>query len=536
MNQSPTPDDLGRARRKKKPELDPTKLDRLPPHSEEAEEGVLGAILLSPADNLEECVEKFKAGEETFYDPRRQAIYGAMLEFYRDRKPFDLLLLQQKLKDKNLLDAVGGFGYLAGLTEKAGTAGHIGPYAQIVWEKYLLRKLVRTCSDVLARAYEHEGEVDQLFDEVETNIVRVSEERDTSREQNFQEVIQDVVENVIEKFRRGVKFKLGPQTGFNYLDNILPGFGRGQLIVMAARPRTGKSAWLMQTAEHIALNEREWISDPSGELDDEGNPKMMPIRVPVAVFSLEMTSRSLGARAMFQRAGCDITKFYNGFMSDQDIQKLTNAAGKLCSMNTTLFIDESPRMTIEDLEVRMRRMKRRYGIKVFFVDYFQLLYMRKTRQGFSRTEELAEISMRLKSLAKELDVPIVLLAQMNRQIEQDANRRPRLSDLRDTGQLEQDADVVMFLWKPDIKNDSWQERIQKILFNLPGEIPMEWRHLEKPAGGVKWDKNLAIVTCTVEKQREGRSGEDAALVFVKPWTRFVDAYRAPKSDEQVLTQ
>lgn len=520
--------------RAKKAAAQPGNTDRLPPHSEEAERGVLGAILIAPGENMEECVEKFTAGPEVFYDLRHQTLYRAMLGFYTERKPFDLLLLQQKLKDRGELEAVGGFAYLASLPDAAGTGGHLGDYAQVVWEKHLLRRLVRTCSDTLARAYQHEGDINEFFDTVECDIVRMSETRDNSREQNFQEVICDVVENVIEKFRRGVKFRIGPQTGFNYLDNILPGLGKGQLIVLAARPRTGKSALVMQVAEHIALNEKEWVPDPTAPQPAPGEDlKMMPLPVPVALFSLEMTSRSLGARAMFQRAGCDITKFYNGFMSDDDVKKLTTAAGKLVSLKKTLFIDESPRMTIEDLEVRMRRMKRRHGIQVFFVDYFQLLYMRKTRHGFSRTEELAEISMRLKSLAKELAVPIVLLAQMNRQIEQDVNRRPRLSDLRDTGQLEQDADVVMFLWKPDISSDAWQDKIANtVLRRLPGEIPQEWRSFERNEKGVKWSDNLAIVNCTVEKQREGRSGEDAAMVFVKPWTRFVDAYRAAKSDPE----
>src|SRR6185437_9284430 len=194
--------------------------------------------------------------------------------------------------------------------------------------------------------------------------------------------IVEVHDQVLSKFRRGVKFSIGPTTGFNYLDNILPGLGKGQLIVEAARPRTGKTAKMMQTAEHVAG----------------------VCKVPVAVFSLEMTSVSLGTRAIFQRAGSDITKFMNGFMSDSDVQKLTLAGTQLSKL--PIHIDESSRMAIEDLEIRARRLVRSYGVGVIFIDYFQLLYVRNRNRQWSKSDELAECSMRLKGLAKELNIPI----------------------------------------------------------------------------------------------------------------------------------
>ncbi len=471
-----------------------TPVDRLPPNAPEAEQGALGCVLIAddPPAALDNLLEILKTAD-AFYDLRHQTVYHALVEMRGKKEPIDIITLQQRIKDRGLLDEIGGIPYLNVLQDSVPSAANIAYYCDIVAEKHLLRRWLAICASITTRIYDFEGDVDQLTDEISRDLFKLCEARTRSTDRPMTDVIADVHEKYISKFRRGVKHKIGPMTGFNYVDNILPGLGGGQLIVLAARPRTGKSAWMMQVAEHIALAEK----------------------IPVAVFSLEMTAVSLGARAVFQRAGADMTKFLNGFMEKPDVEKIMAASTELSVDN--MRIDEAASLSIEDLEIRARRMVARHGIGVFFVDYFQLLFVRARQRNWNTNDELGHVSRRLKALAKELNVPIVVCAQMNREIEKETHRRPRLSDLRDTGQLEQDADVIGFLWKPDVSTDRAKKRVQQILPRLQ-MVPADWR-LE-----AAWKKNLAIVTLTIEKQREGRSGEDATLVFIKPWTRFVDAY------------
>jgi replicative DNA helicase len=467
-------------------------IDRLPPHSPEAEQGVLGCVLLAPSECLDEA-QLALPDPLAFYDLRNRTVWNALGTLQKRGTAIDSITLMQCLKDEGVLDQVGGIAYLAELQDKVPSAANVSAYVAMVREKFLLRRWIALCAEVTGEVYEEKTPVEELVGKISTALFKLCETNLRVTEKTMREVMVGVHEAYLDKFVRGKKFKTGPMTGFNYLDSILPGLARGQLIVIAARPRTGKSALMMQIAEFIALVEK----------------------TPVAVFSLEMTAVSLGARALFQRAGSDMTKFLNGFMSESDVQKLTVAACQLAEMN--LHIDESPRLSIEDLEIRCRRLVRKHNLGVIFVDYFQLLYVRNRHKQWSKADEMAEVSMRLKGMAKELNVAIVLCAQMNREIEKETHRRPRLSDLKDTGQLEQDADVVMFLWKPDVSSENWEKKVQDILPRVP--CPSDWKESRA------WKKNLAIITCTVEKQREGRSGEDATLVFIKPWTRFVDAYR-----------
>lgn len=471
--------------------------DRLPPHSIEAEQGVLSCCLQNPEECVGDTIEFLRGDPQAFYDQRHQAIFHTLAALHAARTPIDIISVQLNLRQNDLLEQVGGIAYLNDLTIISPSPANLSYYLEQIREQQQLRKWLALCANTTSEIYENTGKVEDLVARISTQLFQLCESGLRTTEKAMREVITDVSTNVLDKFVRGRKHKIGPMTGFNYLDNILPGLGKGQLIVEAARPRTGKTAKMMQTAEWIAGVEKQ----------------------PVAVFSLEMTATSLGARAIFQRAGADLTKFLNGFMSDTDVQKLVVAGDQLMKM--PIYIDESPRLAIEDLEIRARRLVRRHGVQVIFIDYFQLLYVRNRHRQWSKSDELAECSMRLKGLAKELNVPIYLCSQMNREIEKETHRRPRLSDLRDTGQLEQDADVVMFLWRPDIQSEKWKEKIiPDILQRVP--VQEDWR---TPNG---WKKNLAIVTCTVEKQREGRSGEDAIMVFIKPWTRFVDAYRPPR--------
>jgi replicative DNA helicase len=489
----PSPPGEGGERRKRAGRSDArATVDRLPPNAAEAEKGVLSCVLQNPAECLDDAREVI-TDERAFYDLRHQCIWHSLLTMQEKGEAINLITVKQRLLDAGLLEQLGGVVYLMEVEGASPSPSQLPSYLGLVREKYWLRRWIALCTEIVGEVYECERDVEGLVGRISTEVFKLCENATKSTEQTLREVMLQVHEQYLEKFRRGVKHKIGPMTGFNYLDNILPGLGRGQLIVIAARPRTGKSAMMMQVAEYVAAHEA----------------------TPCAVFSLEMTAVSLGARALFQRAGSDITKFLNGFMSEADVQKLVMATEELAKLE--VHIDESARMSIEDLEIRCRRMVRRHKLGVIFVDYFQLLYVRNRQRQWSKSDELAEVSMRLKALAKELNVAVVLCAQMNREIEKETHRRPRLSDLRDTGQLEQDADVVMFLWKPDVSSEAWEKRVADILPRMP--VPEDWRMVKT------WKKQLAIVTCTVEKQREGRSGEDATLVFIKPWTRFVDAYK-----------
>lgn len=473
--------------------------DTLPPHSMEAEQGVLGCCLLNPKDCIDQAAEALASGEE-FYDLRHALIWRAIKKL---GDAADVITLQQELKATAMPDDSVDAAFLVNLQEQVPSAANIESYTKIVREKYLLRKMVQACMEVLTRIEGANGDTEDILTQCEQNLTRITETRMPSTAQSSKDVVVDVITNVLEKFRRGVKYNVGPSLGFNYLDNIIPGLGAGQFIIIAARPSTGKSALMAQIAENVAGK----------------------CACACAIFSLEMTSRSLMLRNIFQKAGANLQSFLNGFMTEEDVPKLSKVARDLAAL--PIFYDESARMSIEEFEIKAKRLVRKNGVKVIFIDYLQLMFARVKKERASRAEELGDISMRLKALAKELAVPIVALAQMNREIEKETHRRPRLSDLKDCGNLEQDADIVMFLWKPDITSEAWERKLEIILPRV--KCPREWRSLERNDEGKNWKEYLSIVNCTVEKQREGRSNVDSELIFIKPWVRFEDAYRPAKN-------
>src|SRR6267378_3831512 len=416
------PVDLKRSRRRKAPLADTTKIDRLPPHSPEAEQGVLGCVLLSPNECMGQCIEKLKVGAEVFYDLRHQTIFTALAEMYDSREAIDVITVQQRLKNKQLLEEVGGIAYLASLPDAVPSSANLSYYLDIVQEKYLLRKMIHTCTDVVARVYDHEGEVDALMDEVERDILRISE----SRVQGTSVTIKDLVKkaiNTIEDFHQRQGMLTGVGTGFADLDKMTSGLHGGEMIVIAARPSMGKTSMAMNIAEHVCIEQK----------------------LAVGVFSLEMSSESLVLRLLCSRSRVNMRNIRDGFLAERDFPKLTGAAGKLA--NAPLFIDDSSGLSILQLRAKARRMAQQYGIKLFVVDYLQLLHS-TARRAENRQQEIADISNGIKALAKELKVPIVVLSQLNRELEKDRNRKPRLSDLRESGAIEQDADLVALLYKP----------------------------------------------------------------------------------------
>lgn len=473
--------DLKQARRRKLPTHDSARVDRLPPHAIEAEQGVLGCAMLAPNDGLPRCIQKLKTGADRFYDLRHQTIYGELVVMFDARIPIDIITLQQRLKDKGLLDQIGGIPYLNALQDSVPSAANLDYYLDLVEEKWMLRTLIHACTDVVGRVYEYEGEVDALLDEVERDILRIAEARAGEAIEPTKTLVQRAISQVETYFDRQGQLG-GTATGFSDLDRMTDGLHGGEMIVIAARPSMGKSSLAMNIAEHVALN----------------------LKLPVGVFSLEMTAESLVLRTLCSQARVNLRNIREGFMAESDFPRLTHAAGKLSA--APLHIDDTPGLSILQLRTRARRMWQQHGVKLLIVDYLQLLNSSSKRAQENRQQEIAEISAGIKALAKELNVPVIVLAQLNRELEKDKTRKPRLSDLRESGAIEQDADLVGLLYKAakeDDEVDTAAETKQGVAINL-----------------------------LVAKQRNGPTG-DVHLTFLKSYTRFESAAKVTEEDVPV---
>ena len=452
-------------------------LDRLPPHSNEAEMGVLGCCLLSPNECIGECVEKLKDdGRLAFYDLRHQIVYEVLADMFNARIPVDLITVQEWLKSKaravagggSPLDAVGGIAYLSQLQDAVPSAANLSYYLDIVREKYLLRKLITTCSGVVGRIYDYEGDVEELLDEVEKEILRVNESRSEAGVVPVKTLVNDAIATIENYFSRQGALG-GLASGFVDLDKMTDGFHGGEMIVIAARPSIGKTSLAMNIAEHVALE----------------------LKLPVGVFSLEMSAGSLMLRMMASLARVNLRSIREGFMKESDFPKLTSAASRLQAAK--LFIDDSAGLSILQLRARARRMFQQHSLRLIVIDYLQLMSASSRGRDANRQQEIADISSGIKALAKELDVPIVVLAQLNREIEKDKSRKPRMSDLRESGSIEQDADIVGLLYQPSVADGEDEETFE----NQDG-VP---------------------VSLVIAKQRNGPTG-DVNLTFLKSYTRF----------------
>lgn len=452
-------------------------VDRLPPHSPEAEAGVLGCVLLAPKECLAECLIRLKAGGAAFFDLRNQTIYNAMVELDAAGTGIDGLTLAQRLKDKNLLEQCGGLNYLAGLPDAVPSAANLSYYLDIVHEKYVLRRMLATCTQAVSKIYSTESEHRKVLDEVEAGFLEVGEEGTPSCEVSAKEFVQSAIDR-LEDYHRGAAQMIGISTGFDYLDKMTCGMVGGQLIIIAARPGLGKTSLAMNIVERVSIDNK----------------------LPVGVFSLEMTAKELGARMLFQVARADYQRFRTGFFENGDMPKLTVAAKKI--QLSQLWVDDTPGLNVLQLRSKARRMVDRYGVKLFVVDYLQLMVA--SRYYNNREQEVAEMSNGLKSLAKELNVPIIVLAQFNREIEREPNRKPRLADLRESGRIEADADVVGMLYQPKLKDEMLAALSKR---------------------DADWSKKWLRVNMLIAKQRNGPTG-DVELEFWKNCMRF-ESHKRP---------
>ena len=448
-------------------------IHRALPHSLEAEQGLLGSMLIAPAEVMDDCAQRIKA--EAFYQPTHQTIFALLVELWDKQQPADLITLTQALRERKQLDAVGGAAYITSLIDFTPTAANASYYLDIVKEKHTLRQIIATCTDCAARAYDDNGEVNTLLDDVEKSVLSINEDRVKEVPKMKDQVMQaiETIEQLYE--RRGAI--TGLPTGFTDLDRMTSGLHGAEMIVIAARPSMGKTALAMNIAEHVAVNGKH----------------------PVAVFSLEMNSQQLVQRLLGSMARVNLKKIRDGFLSERDFPNLTTAASKLA--DSEMFIDDTSGLSILDLRAKARRLKQKHDIKLIVIDYLQLLRSPSRRAQENRQIEIAEISAGIKSLAKELNIPIIVLAQLNRNPESrsgDSKGRPRLSDLRESGSIEQDADLVGLLFRDKYYADNDEEK----------------------------EEAQGKATLIIAKQRNGPT-DDVKLTFLEEFTRFED--RAPES-------
>src|ERR1700736_4036788 len=453
-------------------------IHRAPPHSVEAEQGVLGSMLISPRDAIAEVVEKIN--EEYFYVPAHQTIYSVLVDLWNAGQAIDLITFTQTLRDRTLLDAVGGASFVTSLFTFVPTAANVGYYLEIVRDKYILRKIIFAATDSVRRAYEEQDEGNNLLDEVEQSIFPLGEDRFKGQMLSMKEQVMSTLES-IEKLFENKGAITGLSTGFRDFDKLTSGLHSSEMIVIAARPSMGKTALAMNMAEHAAIQQK----------------------LPVAIFSLEMSAQQLVQRMLCSRARVNLAKTRDGFLNESDFPKLTHAAAKLAEAK--IFIDDSAGLSILELRAKARRLKAQQDIQLIVVDYLQLLRSTSRRGQDNRQLEISEISAGLKGLAKELKIPVIVVAQLNRQPEQRSGGKPRLSDLRESGSIEQDADLVGLLVRPEIYEEDEEARAEKA-----GEAEL-----------------------IIAKQRNGPVGE-IPLTFLKEFTRFEDRARNVSEPEEAF--
>jgi replicative DNA helicase len=408
-------------------------LKKVPPHQIEAEQSLLGGILIE-SQGLPAALEILR-GEE-FYRDNHRTIFHAFQELFQRNEPIDLITIAEFLAEKNQLETVGGATYLASLTEMVPSAANVATYAKIIHEKALLRNLIQTANEVTAQCYGGGRSVEEILDHAEAAIFAVTESRIRTSYSQIKDIVKKSIE-AIERFQEYRESVTGVASYYTDLDKLTAGFQPSDLIIIAARPSMGKTALALCIARNAA----------------------MLGGIPVGVFSLEMSKEQLAMRLLCAEARVDSHKIRTGFLSQQECVKMLNAAGKF--MDAPMCIDDTPAISVLELRAKARRMKADRGLGLIVVDYLQLM---RGRQGVERREqEISDISRSLKGLAKELNVPVIALSQLNRKVEERHEKRPLLSDLRESGAIEQDADVIAFIYRDEVYNkDSSEKGIAEI--------------------------------------------------------------------------
>jgi len=430
-------------------------IQKVPPHNLEAEEAVLGSIFIDPGV-VNDVMEILKSDD--FYLKKHQLIFSAIEKLYDAAEPIDVLSVCEQLKQSKKMAAIGTELEVARLAESVPTSAHALHYAQIVRDKSILRSLISTASDIVESAYGEE-EVDEILDRAEKQVFEIAESRASKTYQHIGAIMHNIFEK-LESVRENPSsvaepgaFVTGIPTGLKSLDKQTTGFHEADLVIVAARPSVGKTALALTIARNMAIR----------------------FNIGVGLFSLEMSKEQLAHRLLCAESFVDLHKLRTGFLSEEDWKKLTAGASILYKAN--LIVDDEPSLDPRTLRAKVRRMKREYGVSVVFVDYLQLMHVKRSSE--SRQQEISEISRSLKLLARELNITIVALSQLSRAVEQREDKRPRLSDLRESGAIEQDADTVIFIYR-----DEYYQRTEKLYEPHEAEVIIG-KQRNGPVGTVK---------------------------------------------------
>jgi replicative DNA helicase len=403
------------------------------PSNLEAEQSVLGGILLEPGalDRLADIL-----APEDFYHEAHEKIYAAMLDLYRRREPVDLVTVTALMADRKILDAVGGPGFLASLTDNVGSAANIEYWGNIVHEKSVLRRLITLSNEIAAQCYEPISDVEVFLDEAENRVFTIAESKMRQGFHPLNTLVEKEI-SLLEALYGRQELTTGVATHFRDLDGYTAGLQNSDLIILAARPSMGKTALALNIAYNVAHYSQ----------------------IPVAVFSLEMSKEQLVRRLLSSIGRIDASRLRRAFFSSDEWTRLLEAAGQL--YDCPILIDDTPAVSALEVRAKCRRLKRDKKLGLVVIDYLQL--MRGRSDVASREQEISEISRSLKALAKELEVPIIALSQLNRRVEERPDKRPVLSDLRESGAIEQDADVIMFIYRDEVyKKDSLDKGVAEI--------------------------------------------------------------------------
>lgn len=408
---------------------------RVPPHSQDAEEAVLGGVLLDN-DSINAALEIIHS--EDFYRAAHKTIFQAMTDLIEKREPIDIVTLSTQLKTANALDDIGGIEYLSRLNSAIPTSANVGYYARIIKEASIRRKLIHEASEIISSAYQDEKEIEDFLDGVEQRIFSVSDYRIAPAFHKVGDIVKDSIKHV-EKLYDRKELVTGVSSGLKDFDKMTAGFQSSDLVILAARPSMGKTSLAMGMAQHVGTHANK----------------------AVAVFSLEMSKEQLVLRMLCSEARVDGSRVRTGHLGERDFPRIVEAASKIAE--APIFIDDTPALTISEMRAKCRRLHREHRLSLIVVDYLQLMRS-PTYASTSREQEISDISRSLKALAKELNVPVIALSQLNRSVESRTDKRPMMSDLRESGAIEQDADVICFIYRDDFYNkDSPDKNIAEII-------------------------------------------------------------------------
>lgn len=429
--------------------MDP-KVATVPPQNTDAEASLLGALLID-SDAIVKVADIVSADD--FYDPKHQRIYEAISQLYEKHSPIDVLTLSNQLKNSGFIDFVGGAAYLTELTNFVPTASHVEQYAEIVAQKALRRRLIKASQDIITMGYDENRNLQELIEEAETGLFEVSQKHVKQDIASLETILGESFDRLDELHKDKGRVR-GVATGYKDLDNILAGLQRSDLIILAARPSMGKTAFALNMAHNIALQSKE----------------------PVLLFSLEMSKEQLVDRMLARESGVDAWALRTGNLTDSDFEKIGQAMGSLSE--APIYIDDTPSITVSELRTKARREAHQRKLGLIIVDYLQLMSGSSRFGGDgNRVQEISEISRGLKGIARELNVPLIALSQLSRSVESRSPQIPQLADLRESGSIEQDADVVAFIYREEYYNpQSDRKNITDIFIK---------KHRNGPTGGVE---------------------------------------------------